>query len=505
MEIKKGNIKLNKSRYAMASTLVEADVVVPDTCPDVAEILNGDAKIKITDTECRNGKLNVYGVAEFCALYVPEDKCSELKSVSEEIDFSVLMDIKAEECDDIDAWGYAEHIGFTLVNSRKISAKIMVGIKACANSENIYEPVLALEDADAECREKKHSIYIPLSHTKTDIQVSDILTVPEDMPDIAEILRVDAHIVPNSSKTLSGKEMIHAELHIDTIYTAADEKGSVVCVHHAVPFTEIAEAPGADEQSVVNVAFDVKNIFAASKGNLNGDTKIISVDATVCCDVKVTKSISENIIDDCYFLDCGTTLTKQKMKAYEYITSENARLTHSENVELPKNTIISEVISCFAKLKSAECTWENGAVKAVGTLVTNIIYRDENANVCSLVNESEVHWDKAMADECEAEVNMWIENADASALGDSVRYTANVGMFAKVLKPRDISIITDVCQMQEENRTKAPSFVVCFAGEGDTVWDIAKKYRVKAEKIKSANKLESEKIEKGRRLLIPKA
>lgn len=505
MEIKKGNIKLSQPYYAMASTLVEADVVVDDTCPDVAEILSGDAKIKITDTEYRNGKLNVCGVAQFCALYVPDDKCAELKSVSEEMDFSVLMDMKAEECDDFDILGYAEHIGFTLVNSRKISVKIMVGIKASASCEKTYEPVLEIAEADVECREKKHSLYIPLSHTKTDIQVSDILTVPENMPDIAEILRVDAWVVPNNSKTLSGKEMMHAELNIDTIYTAADEKGSVVCVHHVVPFTEIAEAPGADEQSVVNVAFCVQNITAASKGDLNGDTKIISIDALVCCNVKVSKSISENIVDDCYFLNCGTEISKQNMKAYEYITSENTRLTHSESIELPKNTVVDEVISCYAKLKSTECIWENGAVKAAGTLVTSVIYRDENSNVRCATSESQVHWEKAMPDKCEADVQMWIENTDANALTDGIRNTVNVGMFAKILRPRDISIITDICEKQDENRSKSPSFVVCFAGEGDTVWSVAKRYRVKAEKIKNANKLESEKIEAGRRLLIPKA
>lgn len=506
MEIKKGNIKLNQQiAKAAASTLVEGDIIVPDICPDVAEILCADAQVRITSTEYRNGRLNVQGKVCFSALYMPDDKCAELKCVNQDFDFSTAIDIKADETADFNVKAYTEHIGFTLINSRKIAVKVMVALKATAECERSYEPITQIDADDIECTEKKYSVYIPLSRTCTEIEVSDILTVPEDMPDIAEILKVDSWVTLDSSKTLSGKEMVHGLLHINTMYTAADEQGSAVCVRNTVPFTEIVEAPGADEQSVVNVSFEVVDIHTASKGDLNGDTKIISVEAVIDCCVKVSRSVSENVIDDCYFLSGKTECECDKMKICEYITSETARITEHQKAELPKNVKINEVINCCAKLKSTESTWEKGTAKVSGNLVTYLTYRDDSGAVRCAVTESELNWEKAIAESCDIEAQMWIEDISAQADDHSAQILANVGLYMKALKPRSVNILTDVCQKAEENAKKLPSMVVYFVREGDSLWSIAKKYRTKVEKIKNANNLDTDKIEVGRRLLIPKA
>ena len=506
MEIKKGNIKLNQQiAKAAANTLVEGDIVVPDVCPDVAEILSADARVRIVDTEYRNGRLNIQGKVCFSALYMPDDKCAELKCVNQDFDFSTALDIKADEMADFDVKAYTEHIGFTLINSRKIAVKVMVGLKAFAECEKSYEPVTRIDADNVECAEKKYSIYVPLSRICTEIEVSDILTVPEDLPDIAEILKVDSWATLDSSKTLNGKEMVHGVLHINTMYTASDERGSVICVHNSVPFTEIVEAPGADEQSVVNVSFDVLDVHTASKGDLNGNTKIISVEAVIECCVKVSRSVSENVIDDCYFLSGKTEQTRDKMKICEYITSETTRITEHQKVELPKNVKINEVINCCAKLKSTESSWEKGTAKVNATLITYLTYRDDSGLVRCAVTESEPSWEKAIAENCDIEAQMWIEDINAQADAGGAQILANVGLYMKALKPRNVNILTDVNCKEEESNGKMPSMVVYFVREGDTLWSIAKKYRTKIEKIKNANNLDTDKIEVGRRLLIPKA
>jgi spore germination protein YaaH len=47
-----------------------------------------------------------------------------------------------------------------------------------------------------------------------------------------------------------------------------------------------------------------------------------------------------------------------------------------------------------------------------------------------------------------------------------------------------------------------PSMVVYFAGEGDNLWNIGRKYYTSVDKIRSVNKLESDELKAGQKLLI---
>lgn len=504
MEIKKGNINLcEQVARGVSNVLVEGDIILPDTKPDMSEILMADAKSAVNSAECRNGSLVVTGEVTFTALYTPEES-GEVKAVEQVLPYSQVLDVRCAENTEFRAESIVEHIGFTLVNSRKLSAKVMVAIAAFGTQENCYEPVIEVCGEDVESRDKKYSIYIPVSETKTMIAVSDILTVPQSKPDIGEILKVDAYVTPQDTKVMNGKAMVHAELHINTVYTAA-ENGELVGVSHSVPFTEVVEAPGADEQSVVHVSYNVDKISANTKGDLNGDTKIISVEAEICARVSVSRTVAEKMVDDCYLMDAKTEIARKNMKINEYVTSENARISVRNKVEAPKNVVINEVISCCVKPLPRECTWESGKAKVRGNLVAFLIYRDESGTVRSAVSESDINWEKAIADTCDIEADMWIDSVNCDVDESGVQILTNVGLHAKALKSRNVDIITDIQAKEEQNLQVQPSMVIYFAKDGDTLWSIAKKYRTRAEKIKKANNLENDKIEIGKRLLIPKA
>ena len=504
MQINKGNINLKEQLACVAtSTLVEGDIVLSDSCPDVAEILCADAKAKLKDTEYKNGKVIVYGCVDFSALYMPDDNCAELKKLEKTFDFSVPLEITADENAEFKASVDTEHIGFTLVNSRKLSAKIMVSVKVCAYSQKCYEPIVSMEGEDAEFIEKKYSIYIPVSETMTEIELNDLLTIPEEMADIGEILKVDAWATSGDIRVMSGKAMVQGELHLNTIYTAADERGSVMSVSHKVPFTEIVEAPGADEYSVVNVTFDVAKISANIKGDLNGDTKIISLESVICACVKVSRTVSEKVIDDCYFLEGKTELKKEQMSICEYVTSENARITQRQEVLLPKNVKIDQIISCVAKPMVKNVGWDAGSAKIDGGLVTYLVYRDDSGKVRCAITENDFSWRKSVPEMCEIESCVNLEDVSANIQGNSCEILANIGLFMKALKSKQVNILTDCSAKENETTTTQPTMVVYFTKSGDTVWDIAKKYRTRAERIKTANNLQNEKLEAGRRLLIP--
>ena len=70
----------------------------------------------------------------------------------------------------------------------------------------------------------------------------------------------------------------------------------------------------------------------------------------------------------------------------------------------------------------------------------------------------------------------------------------------RITKKEKIKMITemDTCERQEKK-----DIIIYFVKNGDTLWNIGKKYAVKTEDIKCINGLDNDDISYGQKLLIP--
>jgi LysM repeat protein len=85
-----------------------------------------------------------------------------------------------------------------------------------------------------------------------------------------------------------------------------------------------------------------------------------------------------------------------------------------------------------------------------------------------------------------------------------VRVIVNVN--TKVLDEVQYSLITEATE-NEEDRVDSDSFAsltVYFSQPGDDLWKVAKKYLTTVEDVKKFNKIEEEKLEVGKQIIIPR-
>lgn len=67
----------------------------------------------------------------------------------------------------------------------------------------------------------------------------------------------------------------------------------------------------------------------------------------------------------------------------------------------------------------------------------------------------------------------------------------------------ETEVVTDLLEMPEETPEKRPSAVICVVQDGESLWDIAKKYRTTPERILMVNDIENpERLFSGQKLLI---
>ncbi len=513
MEMKQESINIIEQRVKTSfNIMAESDLVVPDIKPDIRELLLADACAEVTSHEYRNGKLTVTGTVYFKALYRPEkdDDACELKSLCSEIPFSDTFEIPNGEEIKFSVSAETEHIGFTLVNSRKLAVKVLVSLTLSGYKQNHISPISTIQDEGVFLRNKQYQMYMPLADECIDFTVSDLLTVPRDMPDIDEILKADAFVTPSDIKVMLGRVMVKGLLHLQTIYQADD--GKAYKIAHTVPFSEVLENEHITEGAFVHVTYDVKNISQHARGDINGDTKIISVDAHLNVRLKASGVEKVTLPDDGYSTK-GTLITqKDTVTVSEFVTGEHATFVETQTISLPKDVSLSDIFCVSAKPMIKEYVFENGALKVLGSLVSFLLYRDEKADgiLKSAVTETEFVWQKKVEGEhLFADGDIWIVQTDAKPNGaDSVESCVQLGMYVRVLKKHTLHMLT-ACEMKEaEEKKERMSLVVCFSGEQDTLWDVAKRYGTTVDKIKCANGMdekmtEDARIPSGKSLLIP--
>jgi len=513
MELKKEPINLMEKCVKLNTNVcVEGDIVVPDVKPDIQEILLADANAVTRTCEYRNGKLKISGTVFFKILYRPDTDGvgGEVKALETSFAFTDSVDIPSGDTLEFYVHAETEHIGFTLINSRKLSAKVIVSLGVCGYSSSSYEPVSEIVDDKVQCRQAKYNIDLPMAEVQSEFKVSDFLTIPAQMPDIDEILKMDAWASGAECKIMNGKVMVKGTLHVKTLYTAADEDCFTQVVSHEIPFTEIMEAEGVDENCDVCASFSVRDVICSARGDMNGDTKIINTEVLLCAILKPSKTMQATIVDDCYSVQGNMKLSKETMHISEFVASEQTEFTQKQIVKMQGNEVLKEVVHVSCKPIVREIFVAEDGLHVRGTLISFLLYREEKEHtpIKSAVTETEFDWQKPMANPGDsADCDLWIEDVTVSKInGESAEVAATLGLSVHVFHECDVTVLTDCEQAEEtENHNTRPSLVIYFTEEGDTLWGIAKRYGTTVEKIKAANELETDYFTAGEKLLIPKA
>lgn len=513
MEIKKETLQFNKKTLKTSTNfMVEGDVVLGDLSPDIREVLFCDANVLCDTKTYKDETLSLTGTVELHILYLPDEKNENgaLKSLSASLPFASSFDTPGGEDMHFSVNCETEHIGFHLVNSRKLSVKVIVSSHVSGFLPESLSPVCKIEDDTIETMKEKLKLDVPCVPIEKNITISDLLTVPADFPDIDEIVKTEVCAYAEDVKPMNDKVMVKGLLCTNTLYNAYDGEDICVNVSHKIPFTEIFEVPGVTEDHNVTLTFAPKNIVSDAKGDLNGDTKIIgfSTDLTALFSATMTKEIQ--IISDCYAVSGALKSETQSVSLSEYIAEESTEFTENIIVKAPDGSSFGDLIFASCKPMIKETAKEDGKLVIKGVLVCFLLYREdgENGALKSIVTETEFSREKPISNRevsLENILSLLDLGYQKQGKGEAL-LSPTLSLYTKLTAPMTKTILTACEKTEGESEKKVcPALTIYFVQAGDTLWNIAKKYGTTVEKIKNANGLEDSNLHIGRKLLIPKA
>ncbi len=512
-ELNKENVCIGEKSIALFSQVYcEADVIVPDVYPDISKIIHVSSTAGITDKKCSANRMSVDGRSEIVILYSGDD--NNVYSISTGQNFSHLIDAKG--CTEgmyAEAEINVDNIDFTVLNSRKLNIKVLMGIDA-----NVLEDVTAeictsmATDDPYEILNSTVSPYRTVSRVCEQLCIREKLEIPSGKPSIEKILRTDVCVRNKEHSLSTDKMMIKGILIISTVY-CSDIDGKIHCVEHEVPFAEMIGMPDVTEDMDSKLKLCINRIFYKPEPDADGDCRHIMIECIVTANAKACKQFDLNIVKDVYCTKYPIIPERDNSVITTLVEENSCQISSKDIVSLSDDMAdITQIFNICPKVHLANTTADGNKVTVEGIIETDIMYVSDSAE--SPINTHR-HTQKFSHSfeipDCSEELiyDVHIDIVHSSytiSMGKEIDLRFVLQLDTDVLSNHRTEYVKSLQPDEEKcyDTKKSYCIKIYFAKKHDDLWSIAKRHKITRKALMEINNISSDsEIFDGRQLMIP--
>lgn len=512
MDLKKEAVSINETVMRdFTQLLVEGDIIVPDIRPDMAKILQIDAVAMADEVMSGEGSASVSGKVNLKILYVPEEDGRPVCSISSNLVFSSEIENTAITPDskcmvEVDVG----HVDFTMLNSRKLSVRIVVEMQSRCMRENILELVEDMEgEYPVELRKENLDIYNVLAASHTKFTLKDTLDFPSGKPSAVSVLKMDAKITEKDTRVVTGKMVIKGTVGLCTLYVSVDNM--IEFMEHEIPFTEVIDVDGANDQAVCDIDLWICQSDFDLRADVDGDMRLMDVELLFGANVTLMQNSSLEIVTDCFSAGHKVICESQTCQFDELAGQGRTQHALREVIDMPSD--MPEIVTVYnivTKPYITDTQIQKGKVIVTGNVDCYILYLSASPAMPLNSYKKQIEFtcgidvDGLTEDmDCEVKTEMAHAGYNLTMTGE-VEVRAALNLWAKAVREKTVELLTDAYVDEEAQIEPRHGIIIYFIQSGDTLWNIAKKYQVPLNDLRELNHLEEDAtLCRGRQLLIP--
>ena len=524
LKLQKESIKLNEVISAQyGKTMVESDIIVPDVKPDILKILHVDAAASITQKNVQQDKVVIQGNIMLNILYIPDsDVSGRVKSMTNTQMFTHVSDaVGVRPNMSLFCEAEVEDIESSYINSRKMNVRATVGVNIKVFNSMDIEIANDMQASDK--LQTKGEIIRACNMVfegEKEIILREQIEVPATKAPIADLLKIDAKVNERELMMVENKVVVKGDVDINILYSSVDfvknegeefdkEVETINFTEHQPQFNEVLSIDGIKESMEGEIDYSVKEIYFDINEDMAGDRRLVNIEITICASVHVCETLEINSIEDAYTIDGEIEIKKGMYNIEQMIGKSATQISHRDLAEISADMpSISQIVNCKAKPMVNGIKVENGKAFVEGVIDTHIMYltADNENPVCAIAHKSDFTQAieiAGMEDKVMCEAKLEVEHLSFNMTTDrEVELRFVIGFEVKAVKAAKTEIIEEIFWMEEVKIDPRPSIVIYFVQSGDTLWDIAKRYKTTVASIIKNNNLESDLLNIGQQLMI---
>lgn len=488
--------------------VVEGDLTVPDIKPDILSLVDVDNEVYITKEEVENGKVNIEGVMDVSVIYMSEEANGTFKNLNNVFTFYDSFDVEgATEDSIVDLKVYKGATECKVVNGRRINVKVPITLDLkVMNHEECVIAKDVVDDRNVEVKKDKINMNMLCSCRCQEIHLKENISLDEGCPPIGEVLRANMKIINEDFKISYNKILAKADAVIKIIYVADTEKESLECFESTVPVMGFVDYEGINENMDVKLKFNIKSFLVHP---IYQDMK--SVSFSVESDIGIKACVYEKneieMLLDIYQPDMDLKCNYEDVEVLQNVIHKNESIEFMQGLLIPDLSNI-KILNIDAIPNITTKNVLDGKLALEGNISFDVLfYHEERGTLENKKMElpfQQVVKVEGLQNGMDTDASMSMTNVEYQKLDDSqiqIKTTANVNV---TVEREDIVRGINSIEATENTNYSMPSIVIYYVKAGDTLWNIAKKFRTTTSDIMAQNGLEKDLIMPGQQLMIPR-
>ena len=505
VNVTKQNVTVNKLVNTKKEIVtIEGDMIVPDVKPDILNTIDTVGNVCIYKKEVSDGKVRFDGSVNLNVIYLADSETDTTRGLTTSLDFTQIIDV--DNCRsgmELRNNIIIKNIECKVLNGRKINTKVVleIDIYIYSNEEiNILKEINNVEGVQTLNSNMKINNLVGTGNCRA--SAKDTISL-SDEDNLAEILKIEVNLINSEMKVSYNKVLLKADACVKIMYLT--ENGDIKVVSSKIPVMGFVDIPNVSEGNLLSCQYEIKNILV-KPNSAEQHSIYVEIEFEICSDA--TDSMEIQSIQDMY---CPSANLEFKQKEINTITNKqiNKNICNiQERISLPEisNNRIYDV-EINPNINSINVL--NGSIIYEGDLKLNFIFSSNNntgidAKRYSLpftynINNENINQNKVINTKTTCIDDEFVITSDGM-----VDCRVNLEFETQMYEDTNIKLIDDI-EMIEEDMSSNPSMVIYIVKEGDTLWNIAKRYRTTMQDIININNLDNgDIITIGQKLFIPR-
>lgn len=483
--------------------LVETEVYLSPSKPNIDKILWVQGKVEILNTKLIKDKLIVNGVTRFNLLYRSEEEENNIHTLEATKEFREEIEILGIDDDMISkVSSKIEYIQWEQEESR-IALQAFVNLSGEVDELRTLETIKEIKGNDSLQMLKENVCYKEVKGREiTYAIVKEVLKISENDPEIDEIIKFSVRTNEVESMVVEDRLITSGEAAVTLVYFGGDKVNSV---EEVVPFNHFIEMPGVNNTLKGVLEYEVVEGSYEVVGNELGERKLVDLELKIRVTGKAFEEKSREVIIDVYSTKENLLMEREEININEDLKD----IKHVVDLEIELEGIEAvEVLDIDGSVSVLDKRIEDDVILLDGILTLDVQYIDRMTEEINTYR-TDYPFNTNIYDEAalnaELKVNPLLNSIKNTIKKDGLDVESKITLDINLSRNRKIYGIKEIRETNELIDTKnRPSITIYFVQKGDTLWDIAKRYKTTTEEILLSNNNTSGEIHPGDKIIIEK-
>lgn len=477
---------------------LDRDMNVPENLGDIMEIVDSVGNIVIDEDRVVGDKIYVKGNLPFEILYATEEGELRLGNLSGKIDFDEVIRIDSEAAGIWRVSAKLEDVEVTVIHPRKVSVTALVTLNAVCCGEKECEVVSDIDEKDhIECLGEEEVLNNLIYSGIDRASVKEEIGIMSGNPNIAKIIFYTCRLIECEATLGKDNYRLNGKIALFIIYQAEDSEEPYALWEQEIPFEKEIEAVGIDESCICFAKPQTGKVNIEIGHDDDGEPRLITVTVELSCDVEIYCENRLELLRDAYAVDGELTLEKEMQVSPVSLTALTQGVKINDRIVMPEGTDdVGEILHIESGVNVEDISCDSEGIHIAGVVPLTCYYRSTSESVPVRVLKQNFefveHVPVAALENAEGAVPRCsvygtVDYAQVrQSGGGEYEVKAGINLNCMLCIMKEMEYITGV-NFEESSGKKKKQITCYFVKDGETLFDIGRKYRVKQDDIMKWN------------------